>query len=384
MSRPLPSEEKSSLSPPVLVTSAEELAALLKAICDEPYVAVDTESNSLYAYQERVCLIQLSIPNADYVVDPLAGLDLSRLAHLFADPKVQKIFHAAEYDVMCLRRDFGFRFANLFDTMWAARILGWPRVGLAHVLKELFDVRTNKRYQRYDWGKRPLSAKALVYASIDTHYLLPLCHLQTDGLIRRKRWEEAQDIFDRLCAAECGANGFDPEGFWRVKGAFDLTGRERAILRELYIWRDKEARHRDLPHFKVLHDRVLMALVRARPFTKGELLGVEGIKQYHARRYGKRILQAIDRGIRAPRPAPPPPPLRHSEAEVDQFEALRVWRKQVATEREVDVDVIVGNAVLWELVEKKPRTLEELDDIDGLGMWKRKTYGEAILEVLAD
>jgi len=383
MSRQSPSQ-KASLPSPILVTKGEEVSALLDAICDEPYVAVDTESNSLFAYQERVCLIQLSIPNADYIVDPLADVDLSLLAHLFADPKVQKIFHAAEYDVMCLKRDFGFQFANLFDTMWAARILGWSRVGLADVLKELFDVRTNKRYQRYDWGKRPLPTKALTYASTDTRYLLPLCHLQTDGLIRKKRCEEARDVFDRLCAAECGTNGFVPEDFWRVKGAFDLSGRQRAILRELCIWRDQEARHRDIPHFKVLHDRVLTAIARARPFSKDELLRVEGIKQYHAHRYGRRILQAIDRGIRAPHPTPPPPPPRHSEAEIERFETLRVWRKRVAAEREVDVDVIVGNAVLWELAEKTPRTLEELGGIDGLGTWTRAAYGEEILEVLVD
>lgn len=381
--QPPPQKRALSLSP-ILVTSAEEFAALLEAICDEPYVAVDTESNSLYAYQERVCLIQLTIPSGDYIVDPLAGLDLSPLARLFADPKVQKIFHAAEYDVMCLRRDFDFQFVNLFDTMWAARILGWPRVGLADVLRDLFEVRTNKRYQRYDWGRRPLPPKALTYASLDTHYLLPLCHLQTDGLIRKQRWEEAKGVFDRLCAAECDTNGFVPEDFWRVKGAFDLSGRERAILRDLCIWRDKEARHRDIPHFKVLHDRVLIAIARAHPFTKDELLRIDSIKQYHVRRYGKRILQAVDRGIRAPYPTPPPPPRRHSDAEVERFEALRVWRKQVAAQREVDVDVIVGNAVLWELAEKTPRTLEELDGIEGLGAWQRKMYGDGILEALAN
>lgn len=376
--------QRTPLAPPILVTSDEDLRALLGAICDEPYVAVDTESNSLYVYRERVCLIQISIPSADYVVDPLADIDLEPLARLFADPKVQKIFHAAEYDVMCLRRDYDFEFANLFDTMWAARILGWSRIGLADVLKELFDVRTNKRYQRYNWGKRPLPSKALIYAGIDTHYLLPLCHLQTDGLLRKKRWEEAKDVFDRLCTAESVTNGFVPEDFWQVKGVFDLTGRQRAILRELCIWRDKEARRRDLPHFKILHDRVLTTLARARPFTKDELLYVEGMKQYHVRRYGRGVLQAIDRGIRAPRPAPPPPPRRHSEVEIERFEALRTWRKQVAAEREVDVDVIVGNAVLWELAETPPHTLEELDGVDGLGTWKQSAYGEAILRVLAD
>ncbi len=373
----------SQLPPPTVVTSSAQLTALLQALCDEPFVAVDTESNSLYAYQEQVCLIQLSIPSADYVVDALADLDLSPLAHLFADPKVEKIFHAAEYDVMCLKRDFGFTFANLFDTMWTARILGWPRVGLGDVLKDLFDVRTNKRYQRYNWGKRPLDQKALVYASIDTHYLLPLRHLQADGLMQKKRWEEAREVFDQIAATEPASNGFDPEDFWRTKGAFDLARREQAVLRELCIWRDGEARHQDHPHFKVLHDRALVALAQARPRTREELVNVEGIKPYHARRYGKRILQTIEQGLHARPPKLPPPPLRHSDEEVERYEALRAWRKKVAAEREVDVDVIVCNAVLWKLAEQNPRTIEGLQAIEGLGPWKRKTYGEAILGVLA-
>jgi ribonuclease D len=355
---------------------------LLQALYDEPFVAVDTESNSLYAYQEQVCLIQVSIPGADYIVDPLTGLDMAPLADLFADSKVQKIFHAAEYDVMCLKRDFEFCFENLFDTMWAARILGWPRVGLGDIMKDLFDVRTNKRYQRYDWGKRPLDQKALIYASLDTHYLLPLRHLQADGLMRKERWEEAREVFDQVAASEPIANSFAPEDFWRVKGAFDLKRREQAILRELAIWRDGEARRRDCPHFKVFHDRVLIALAKAQPGTQAELAGVDGVKPYHARRYGKHVLRAIEQGRHADLPEFPPPPLRHSEEELERYEALRAWRKEVAAERQVDVDVIVCNAVLWDLAERNPRAAKDLDAVEGLGPWKRQAYGEAILSVL--
>lgn len=369
---------------PALVTTQREWTSLLDALSTSPIVAVDTESNSLYAYQERVCLIQISIPGADYIVDPLAGLDLSPLAHLFADPEVQKVFHAAEYDVMCLKRDFGFRFANLFDTMWAARILGWPRVGLSDVLEKTFGVRTNKRYQRHNWGQRPLEPEALAYASLDTHYLLPLHRLQADALMQKGRWEEAQEVFDQIATSEPTFNTFDPEGFWRVKGAYDLTEREQAILRELYLWRDREARRRDRPPFKVLNDHTLIALAQARPCTPEELAGVSGLKPYHVRRYGWRVLQAIRRGMRARPPKPPPLPPRRSEAEVARFQALRAWRRRVAAERRVDTDVVVSNAVLWALAEQNPRTLDDLGRIEGLGPWKQKTYGEAILKVLAN
>jgi ribonuclease D len=384
MKQPALSNKTSHLSSPTVVTSPSQLTALLQALCDEPFVAVDTESNSLYAYREQVCLIQISIPTTDYIVDPLAVPDLAPLAHFFADSKVQKIFHAAEYDVMCLKRDFDFFFTNLFDTMWAARILGWPRVGLGDILKDLFDVRTNKRYQRYDWGKRPLDQKAVTYASLDTHYLLPLRHLQADGLMQKGCWDEAAEVFEQIAASESAPNAFAPEDFWHVKRAFDLERHEQAVLRELCIWRDEEARRRDCPHFKVLHDRVLMALAQACPRTREDLASVDGVKPYNVRRYGKRILQAIDRGMNGPAPTLPPPPPRHSDEEVERYEALRAWRKEVAAEREVDVDVVVSNAALWALVEQNPRTLEELVSIEGLGPWKRRAYGEAILGVLGN
>src|SRR3974377_7873 len=125
---------------PALITQSSQIHALLAQLREHDSVAIDTESDSLYAYREKVCLIQLSIPGTDFVIDPLAAIDLQPLAPLMADEKIQKVFHASEYDVMCLRRDFGFTFHNLFDTMWAARILGWQRVGLGDLLQGQFGI----------------------------------------------------------------------------------------------------------------------------------------------------------------------------------------------------------------------------------------------------
>ncbi|MCP4542349.1 MAG: ribonuclease D [Chloroflexi bacterium] len=376
------SKKTSYLPPPIAVTNPTQLAELLEILSDEPTIAVDTESNSLYAYQEQVCLIQVSIPDTDYIIDPLTGLDLASLGPIFADPEKEKIFHAAEYDVMCLKRDFDFNFENLFDTMWAGRILGWSRVGLGDVLKKNFDVRTKKRYQRYDWGKRPLEAEALAYACIDTHYLLDLRQIQLDELMKQGRTEEAKEAFDQVAASKPPWHTFSPDDFWRIKGSRDLSGREQAVLRELCIWRDQEAHRRDRPHFKVLNDHTLVALAQIRPRKPKDLIGVDNLKYHHIRQYGERILRAIQRGVRAQKPQLPSRPPRHSEAEVLRFRALRAWRKQVAADRGVDSDVIISNAVLWTLAEQNPRTLNDMERIEGLGPWKQKTYGTRILQVL--
>jgi ribonuclease D len=363
------------------VDTAPGLAALVSRLSSQPAIALDTESNSLYAYQEQVCLVQISIPGEDFIVDPLAGFDISPLAPVVADASVLKVFHAAEYDVMCLKRDFGIHFSSLFDTMWAARILGWKRVGLGPILREVFDVQTSKRYQRYNWGKRPLDPEALAYARLDTHYLLPLQQLQMEHLSREGRLEEAREVFDEVAATGPANSDLDPDGFWRIKGAYDMSRREAAVLRELYLWRDREAARVDRPHFKVVSDNALSALARARPASAEELGRVEALPARNARRYGHSLLEAIRRGERAKKPRPPSKP-RPPEEVVERFEALRSWRKNAAKGRGVDVDVVLGNAVLWELAKADPRGVGELKSIKGLGDWKRGAYGDGIVQTL--
>src|SRR3989304_2551096 len=175
------------LPDPILITHPRQLEALAKTLASEAILAVDTESNSLHAYREQVCLVQFTTSQADYLVDPLVLLDLSPLAGLFSNPNIEKIFHAAEYDLVCLKRDFGFSFANLFDTMLAARILGRPGVGLGSLLESEFGVPLDKRFQRANWGQRPLPPSLLAYARLDTHYLIDLRHRLKAALEKKRR-----------------------------------------------------------------------------------------------------------------------------------------------------------------------------------------------------
>jgi len=180
-----------SLPPPLLVADEDSLGRLVDALAEHPVVAVDTESNSLHAYRERVCLIQFSTPAADYIVDPIRLLDLNTLAPFFANPDQQKVFHAAEYDLICLGRDYRFAFTNIFDTMSAARTLGWPQVGLAAILGTQFGVTMSKKHQRADWKRRPLTPEQLDYARFDTHYLVALRDKQLEALTASGQWPEA-------------------------------------------------------------------------------------------------------------------------------------------------------------------------------------------------
>jgi len=181
-----------------LVDTPAAFASLLDVLWSQPALALDTESNSLYRYHYQVCLIQISSATADYLVDPLRLRNLQPLADILANPAVQKVFHAAENDILMLKRDFGFAFANIFDTMLAARILGWSKVGLAALLHQHFGLTLDKRAQLTDWGQRPLTSAQLRYARLDSHFLLPLRDLIVNALRERKRWREAQEALT-LC-----------------------------------------------------------------------------------------------------------------------------------------------------------------------------------------
>jgi ribonuclease D len=355
---------------------------MLRRLMTEPAVGVDTESDSLYAYQEKVCLIQLSIPNADYLVDPLApDLDITPLGRLFAAPNIAKVFHAAEYDVMCLKRDAGFQFRNLFDTMWAARILGWKQIGLASILEERFGVQLDKRWQRYNWGKRPLERAALAYARLDSHYLLSLRGIQSSDLEARGLVEQAAETFEQIAAVQPVPREVRPDDFWHVRGAWDLSPRSQAVLRELFVLRDREAQRRGWPPFKIMGDKTLVALAQARPRNERDLIRCGGMTPLQIKRYRERVIDAVVRGMSAPIPRAPrsSPP---DNGVLARYEKLRAWRKRVAAGRGVDPDVIVSNAVLMAVAQCNPSSPQALEGIEGLGPWRRKTFGEQLVAAL--
>ncbi len=374
-----------SLVAPQLVTDSRGLAELLKRSEQAGVAAVDTESNSLYAYFHRICLIQVSLPDGDYIVDPLA-VDVRPLGEMFANPRCQKIFHAAENDILGLQRDYGFAFVNIFDTMLAARILGWPQVGLAAILTERFGVHVDKRMQRTNWGQRPLQEAQLAYAQLDTHFLLPLQIMQIEELRRRRRWAEAQESFQRLTTLQSVERTFDPDGFWRITGARDLSPTGQAVLRELYIFREQQAQRIDRPPFKLFSEQVLLTLAQRQPDSFSGLRQVHGMTEHLVRQWGEGILKAIARGQATPAPIFPRRPGngngRPDAATLARYEALRRWRAARAAARGVDPDIVLTNQALMALARLAPDSLDELAASNLLGPAKLQEYGESILQTL--
>jgi ribonuclease D len=369
--------------PAAYISTDEDLRQLAAVLSNEPLLAVDTESNSLHAYQERVCLVQLSTRTADCIVDPLAIQDMQPLGELLANPAIEKVFHAAEYDLICLKRDFGFTVRKIFDTMAAARIVGHKAVGLGALLSRYLGIEQDKSHQRDDWGKRPLSDASLLYAQMDTHYL-PLVR---DSLLAEleagSRLDEARESFAEFEHVPLMSNHrFDPEGYWRIGAPNSLNLRAMAILRELYLLREQYARRKDCPPFKIMGDHILVTLSEIAPTSLFELERMKGITPVMTRRYGRAILRAIQRGKRRRVNRP-----RNGETPVDpivveRFTALRDWRKARAEQRGVESDVIISKDALWTLAHKAPTKLEDMLGIRGLGPWRLSAYGQEILDVI--
>jgi ribonuclease D len=364
-----------------LITTPSQWQACLNQLQEEPRLALDLEANSMYAYQESVCLIQISIPGQDYIVDPLADLELSGLGEILRDSAVEKVFHAAEYDLILLKRNYNWQVVNLFDTMWAARILGYPKYGLANMLQALYGVKLDKRYQRANWCKRPLSPAHLTYAQHDTHYLLDLReHLLTE-LESQGRLTEAYETFAEQTQVELPNHCFTPDDFWSISGAADLTRQQQAILRELAIFRDREAQRRDQPHFKVFGDRTLLELAKRAPHHPGQMRSVFGMSQGQIKRYGRRLLQIIEQGRQAQPPTYKRSP-RSPEEVLNRFERLHHWRKMRARARGVESDVIVSRDAIWEIAKENPGSAEALAAMGVLGQWRLQEYAAEILSVL--
>jgi ribonuclease D len=372
------------------VDQPDQLAACVDDVSRSASIGLDTESNGFHAYFEKVCLLQIATPGADWAVDTLA-LPLSPLLPLLADPARECVLHAAEYDVLCMKRDHGLSFGRIFDTHAAAKTLGVEKVGLHDLLAEQLGVELAIDEQRSDWGKRPLSREQLEYAFADVRYLLPLREKLAEQLESRGLVAETQAEFGRLIAKEPRAREFDPEGWQRMKAARTLDGRGPAVLRELYLLRDRRAREVNRPAFKVLSDLFLAETARRLPKSEQELMRIPGTSQAALAKVGGQVLAAVREGIAAPPPARPRPggdgqrwrkgPPLPPEVE-DRYERLRAWRRARAEARKVEVQVIAPNAVLWAIARANPTDLDALARVEGMDPFRLDQYGSSILEVL--
>jgi len=369
----------------LLVKDRSNLSRIAARLERETAIGVDLQADSMFHYQEKVCLIQISTPLQDILVDPLSLDDLSPLSPVFGDPNIRKVFHGADYDIRSLYRDFDIEVNSLFDTQIAARFLGIKETGLAHLLKENLGVLVEKKYQKKDWSERPLPAAMRAYAVQDTCHLLPLSRILEKELRVKGRLfcvEEECELLSKVRPAPPDANPL----FLRFKGASRLDPRDLAVLESIMQLRDDTARRRDLPPFKILGNAQIMEIVERKPVTERDLRRIKGLSARQVRMLGRSILKKIDESTKLPENELPAFP-RNTEERIGakvlkKVKALREWRGQRAKEMGNDPSLVCTNNQIHSLALAHPKKLKDLEDIDTIKAWQRRLFGSEICHIL--
>lgn len=343
-----------------MISTTAELQQLAERVRQSPWVALDTEADSLHAYPEKLCLIQLAVPGHEVLVDPLGDLHLEPLWESLENREL--IFHAADYDLRLIFQGHYFRPFAIFDTMWAARLLGEPKFGLNDVLTKFLGITLEKGAQKANWGRRPLTERMITYALNDVRHLHALESVLRDQLIAKGRLEWHKQICDQLIQECARAEEIDANQVWRVKGHDRLEPLGLAIMRELYWWREEDARRTNRPPFFVLSHEKLTEIA-----ADAARKGLDGLRlpSFLTPRRRRGIEEAIERGLAVPEADRPVHvrvrTRRLTRRELARAEDLRERRDKRAAELGIDPTIIAARAQLFALArEDKPESWEAL------------------------
>ncbi len=342
-----------------MINTDEKLAALLPTIKSAAWLALDTEADSLHAYPEKICLIQISTTAGDVLVDPLAKIDLDPL--LDALNAHELIMHGADYDLRLLRKHHEFVPSAIFDTMLAARLLGERQFGLSSLAEKFLGVKLDKGSQKADWARRPLTERMEKYARNDTHYLKALSDKLKLELQQKGRLPWHQESCGRLIAESSQMSMTDMNSVWRIKGSHVLNRHALAVLRQLWHWREAEATAANRPPFFILNHEKLVSIATTAAGGKS----VEHVLPTRmSPRRRESLLEAVNVGLALP-VAQHPEIQRHkfhrpTEAEMRRYRELENHRNARAQELAIDPTLIASHATLSELARDWDKHAPEL------------------------
>jgi ribonuclease D len=348
-----------------VVDTEQELASFLKSLRSATWVAVDTEADSLHAYPEKVCLIQISSAAGDRLIDPLAGLNLAPLLDALAGHEI--IMHGADYDLRLLRKHHDFVPTAIFDTMLAGRLLGYSQFSLSHLVEKVLGVKLEKGAQKANWAVRPLTPRMELYARNDTRHLKPLADRLKTELQEQGRLQWHQEFCDRLICDSSKERLPDMDLVWRIRGSHALGRSGLAILRELWQWREAEAiRANKPPYFVLSHEGLVQIAAAAEADRHLEPLLPKHLSE---RRRGA-LLKAVDRGTNIA--AEDQPRLlrnsgrRPSDLERRRYAELQQIRDANAHRLRIDPTLIASRSTLSDLAHNWEKYAADLMD------WQRQ------------
>lgn len=367
------------------IDRCEELEAFVRQAHKADMIALDIEGDSMFHYQEKVCLIQMAANGQTVVIDPLTVKDLSPIKPVLANADVPKVIHGADYDIRSIYRDFGITIANLFDTQLASMYMGWTETSLEAVVARHFGVELNKKYQKKNWSRRPLPEDMVAYAASDVAYLIPLALHLTRELERLGRLQWVTEECRLLCGVRPPKNNDGPM-FLKFKGAGRLEPRQLAVLEALLQMRNAIARQKDRPLFKVISNTALKKIALAIPTSMKQLkaCGALSDKQYDM--YAKAVMEAVRNARRMPKGQLPIYPRQRSprvpRKAPARVKALRAWRDAKADELDLNAALLLNRALIKAIAIENPATTTALAKVDGIHQWQVDAFGDDIVEIL--
>jgi ribonuclease D len=368
-----------------LIETFSELKTVADLFKKEKAIAVDLEADSMYHFKEKVCLIQMAKHDINVVIDPLKIHDLSPLKPLFENRSIKKIFHGADYDVRSLYRDFKININNLFDTQLACMFLGIRKTGLEATVKKWFKVNLDKKYQRKDWSKRPLSEDMMAYAAKDTLYLLPLAKILEDKLKKLGRLSWVNEECRYLSRVRPASPNHEPL-YLKFNGAGRLDLRSLAVLEALLQYREKMGIKEDRPLFKIFGNSSLMKLVTTKPVNLSLVETTKALSPRQIRMHGDAVIDIINKVLKMSRDSLPvyphkkvlPPPAKVPK----RVKAIKAWRDTVANNLNIDPSLLFNKALLNAIASKNPKDRKSLESIKGMKNWQKNEFGEKIISIL--
>lgn len=368
-----------------IIDTPAGLRNIANTFLKEAKIGVDLEADSMYHFQEKVCLLQMATKRMNVIIDPLQIRDLSVLKPVFAGQRIKKIFHGADYDVRSLFRDFKIKINNLFDTQLAAMFLGLKETGLEAVLKEKFQVALEKKYQRKDWSRRPLPQEMIAYAANDVRYLVPLADMFEKELSKEKRLHWVKEECECLSRVRPVQNNQNPL-YLNFKGAGRLDSRSLAVLEALLQYRKKIAEQKDKPLFKIFRNQALLLLAIEKPTNKKSLEHAKALSRKQIGMYGNVLIETISQALKLPEEQLP---IYHREkapvpnpAVPKKLKALKSWRDAKARTLEIEPTMLFTRALLSTIADENPQDIHSLGKITEIKKWQKNEFGPEIISVL--
>jgi len=346
-----------------LIEDDHKLQNFLSEISSLSEVAMDTEADSLHCYFEKLCLIQISTSSKTVLIDPLTETNLTLL---FASLRTKRvIFHGADYDLRLLMRLGDFQTREIFDTMIAARLLGYEELGLAALVERFFQVKLSKGSQKANWALRPLPRQMMEYAMNDTRFLLPLVKILEEEIIRLGRQEWLRQSLERMLYSVKNPKEKDRSKAWQIAGSAALSPASQAILRMLWYWRDSEAREWNRPPFHVMSNSDLLKI--AELAVRGAPLSISHLSPARRQRFEQTLAAAlqipeIEWPVREKFTR-----LRPNTQLLKKFDRLKQLRDDVAKREKLSPSIIAPKAAL--------EAIAFQNDFSGLMDWQKALLG---------